>query len=551
MLNSPTIRASRSKRWLFDDERTGERGGIGDGSLVVESTPTKEIMKGRCRSGMLLLAIAVAVAASSLPSPFPVDANMPDHSSYTIDVDFEPVSRLLAGELVLDWRNNTGQVQESLYFRLYPNAPHYGDGSTGVSEVTVDGQAVDARLLLDRTVLELNIGHDVERDDRAEIAMTFETVVPSTSDASFGILGGDPGAGWQLADWFPILAGWEDDEGWYLDPPTRFGDPTYADSATFDLEFSAPDDYEVLGSGATVEETVNLVTDQVTTIIETSPGRDLTLSLLFDDKAGSIETTERSIAGSAVRVSLPRDEALPGLGAAMLEIAAETLPLYETWFGEHHDRELDIVAASLSGASGVSWHGIVWLDVDAIARDGQLSDRTLDTLRFVLTHELAHQWIAGIVGSNNNDHGFMTEGLANIVTVLAIREAHGVEVADRVLRTWVAGGYLAMLESGIDGVADAPVTDESDIVTRSQLIYGKGALGFEAIRQAIGNDAFFAGLAAYATEYRFQVSNPNDLLNAFEDAGSVDLDDLWSFWFDEERTTLADVDAILTGFAIH
>jgi hypothetical protein len=40
MLNSPTIRASRSKRWLIDDERTGERGGIGDGSLVDESTPT-------------------------------------------------------------------------------------------------------------------------------------------------------------------------------------------------------------------------------------------------------------------------------------------------------------------------------------------------------------------------------------------------------------------------------------------------------------------------------------------------------------------------------
>ena len=106
-----------------------------------------------------------------------------------------------------------------------------------------------------------------------------------------------------------------------------------------------------------------------------------------------------------------------------------------------------------------------------------------------------------------------------------------------------------MLESDGDGIADAPITEDTDIAARSHLVYGKAALGFEAIRQAIGNEAFFAGLAVYAHDYRFAVSTPDDLRHAFEGASGDDLDMLWSFWFEEEATTTADVDAILEGFA--
>lgn len=506
---------------------------------------------------MLLLMVAIIVIAKCPAIAPPIAANDLDLSHYAFDVDFDPDTRSLTGDLVLNWRNTTGEAQRELYFRLYPNAPHYGDGATHVTDIAIDGREAEGTLWPDRTVLEIEIDREVDAGGHAEIALSFDTTVPTTSDASFGILGGDVDSGWRLADWHPILAGWEVVEGWYLDPPTRFGDPTFAESATYELELTAPDDYEVLGSGITVEETiggstdqVTTITEQLTTIIETAPGRDLTLSLLPDAPPGAIETNERDIAGFTVRVSLTRDQAIPGLAAAILEIASETLPLYESWFGEYPDRELDITAAPLAGANAVAWNGMVWLDLEAIVRDGELSDRTLDILRFVLTHELAHQWIAGIVGSNNNDHGFMSEGLANILAVLAIREIHSIDEAERALRAFVAASYLAMLESAEDGIADAPLGTDSDIGTRAQLVYGKGALGFEAIRQTIGDDAFVAGLGEYATEFRFRVSGPDDLRHAFETASGADLGALWSLWFEEERSTLADVVAILDSFSM-
>ncbi|MEJ7900359.1 MAG: M1 family aminopeptidase [Thermomicrobiales bacterium] len=494
----------------------------------------------------LMLAI---MAGSGLPSTAGRAAPIDAIDQYALDVTFDPEARTVVGSMSVEWVNDTGQSQEALYLRLYPNADHYVDGQIAVSSVTLDDQPVAATFWPDATVLEVAFLDAIAPGEDVELALRFVTTVPVTSGASFGILGGEPETGWWLADWYPILAGWEAGSGWYLDPPTRFGDPTFAESATYELTFVTQDEYLVIGSGETTGVTANEATGMVTTTVSTGPARDLTLSLLPESDATPIESLVRDIAGISVRVSLPDDEAMSVLTDAILSIASETLPLYEAWLGPYPDRELDFTTVPLAGASGVSWSGLVWLDLGPIVADGRLAAAEWEQLRFILAHELSHQWIAGIVGSNNNDHGFMSEGLANALSVLAIRDVAGIEEAERSLREQVASGYRTMLESGGDGIADATITDDTDMAARSRLVYGKAALGFEAIRQDIGNASFFAGLAAYADDYRFAISTPDDLRRAFEEASGTNLESLWSFWFEERATTTADVDAVLDGFA--
>ena len=63
----------------------------------------------------------------------------------------------------------------------------------------------------------------------------------------------------------------------------------------------------------------------------------------------------------------------------------------------------------------------------------------------------------------------------------------------------------------------------------STLAYGKGALGFLAIRNAIGDDAFIERWRSYADAFRLGIAEPADLLAAFETAsgqeftGALDL----------------------------
>ena len=54
--------------------------------------------------------------------------------------------------------------------------------------------------------------------ERVEIAFSFVTTVPVNTIGSYAIFNRATGTGtWTLADWYPILAGWEPDRGWRLD----------------------------------------------------------------------------------------------------------------------------------------------------------------------------------------------------------------------------------------------------------------------------------------------------------------------------------------------
>ena len=155
---------------------------------------------------------------------------------------------------------------------------------------------------------------------------------------------------------------------------------------------------------------------------------------------------------------------------------------------------------------------------------------------FIVAHEIGHQWWYGMVGNDQYDHAFIDEGLTNFVTTIYFREMYGaakaVEQTERNLTLW----YLAMLYAGDgDQLVDYPTDDFPTQGDYGATIYGKGALGFGAILDAIGDDAFFAALKDYLQDFRFKVATPVDLRAVFERASGQDLDELWHHWFEAKE----------------
>jgi aminopeptidase N len=167
----------------------------------------------------------------------------------------------------------------------------------------------------------------------------------------------------------------------------------------------------------------------------------------------------------------------------------------------------------------------------------------------VLAHELVHQWIPAVIGSNNNRHNFLSESLASHLALLALGTMRDETQASEYLATDIAAPYLAMLDARGDGVVDDPVASTSATADRVALVYGKGVLGFEAIRQQIGTEAYLRALNAYAEDFRFGVSRPTDLQAAFEEAAGQDLSVPWHTWFSSATTTATDVAEVVEGFA--
>jgi hypothetical protein len=440
------------------------------------------------------------------------------------------------------WTNTTGELQTALPFRLYPNADHYGPAGVELSRVMVGGEA----MLLggdpdDPTVVEVPLGDVALPGDTREIGIAFTTTIPIDSDGSFGIFRGNSDSGsWSLVNWYPIVAGWEPGTGWYLDSPPVGVDPTFATASAWNVTISHPADLLLVATG---EERTDIAGGWATTTIELAPGRELAIVAHPVDE---VVIEEVSIGGTRVTVSLTGADTIPGLHDTLLGIADESIGRYSAWFGASLPGQLDFVSTELDGALGVSWTGAIWLDLSQITADGRLDDAEREGLRFVVLHEIAHQWVANLIGTNSNNHTWLTEGLANVLAVAVIREIDGPVAAERAFRGGVAGPYRAFVNGGQDAVADTPI-GVLDPLVHSLVTYGKGGVGFEAIRQQIGDEAFFTTLAMLAEHHAWEIVTPDQVQSAFEVASGQDLASLWAFWFLQAHTTLADVDAVIAA----
>ncbi len=464
-------------------------------------------------------------------------------STYELDVALDADEGTIGGSLRLEWVNTTGIAQESLPFRLYPNGKHYGDGSITVTDASVGDASATPGLADGPTVMTIPLGSALGPGETIRVELAFETVIPVDLSGSFGILQhvSEPGW-WALADWYPVVAGWEAEEGWYLDPPTGFGDPTFASvTAYYSVTVEHPAELLLIGSGA---EAVSEADRRglVTTTFSESRLREFAMVAM---PLGNVAESSFDVDGQPVTITLPAAWLVPGLIAFIENRVRTALPLYGEWFGMQSDGELDLTAAALTGALAVSWDQIIWFDMEGIAADGVLDEAEAAGLELVIWHELGHQWLAATIGTNSNDHTYLTEGLVNTLVVAIARESDGAEEARQVMGGFVAGPYRAFTNGNQDGIVDRPISDDRSGVVHSFLVYGKAGVGFEAIRQEIGDEAFFTALMRLGSTYAEGHFTPHDLRSLFEETSGQDLTELWSFWFLEAATEVEDVDAVV------
>jgi hypothetical protein len=465
-------------------------------------------------------------------------------STYTISVALDPATSSISGGEEIQFVNTTGQSLTSIPFRLYPNAPYYGAGALTIDNVTVNGARAASSLSVEETVLQVSLPAVLRPGETADLALTFTTVVPADSRGSFGILNDATAYGtWVLADWYPIVAGYEPGTGWRLDAPVDNVDPTFSAAALYDVTIIAPSDLTVVTTGSEMS---------AKRLRSRSRSGDLTrhhaVSGPAREFAAVIDDNFIAVSGKAGKTTV-NSYANPNnvdAARAALTIAIQALEVYSQQFGTYPYQELDLVDVPLSGALGVSWTGIVFLNGDLIYR-ARVDAYDPDRFRYLVVHEIGHQWWGALVGSNSNDHTFLSEGLTNASFITFVGAVDGPDAAGTQFQAFIASGYLAALSRGGDGVVDVPAGSSGSGPPVGVLNYGKAAIGFIAIREQIGADAFRAALRQYVKRFQFEISTPADLRQQFELASGQQLDDVWTFWFESASTIADDVEKVERG----
>ena len=122
----------------------------------------------------------------------------------------------------------------------------------------------------------------------------------------------------------------------------------------------------------------------------------------------------------------------------------------------------------------------------------------------VTAHEVAHQWWHGLVGSDSRAHPFVDESLAQWSALFYLERRYGRERAERDGAKQVKSGYQMMRMMGTpDARADQPVEAFGSSIGYAGIVYGKAPYLWDALRRALGDEAFLRGVRAYVTRYRF------------------------------------------------
>lgn len=471
---------------------------------------------------------------------------------YTIDARLYPEEGFVAGDLRLDFVNATPDELHEVYFRLIPNMVYdYGSYADAPTAMTLTALQVGDRTYVDPESFRSAAGSAVraplesalEPGDAVTIRLGYRLSVGSNG-SGYGLDGLPLDDGWMLVDWYPMIADYWSPSGWQLDSSLLWGGYTRAGVALYDVTLTVPADLTLAANGRVVEEEVR--GDLVSRRYVAGPVHEFVAVLDAD-----LRSFQQEVGGTTVAVYVEADRA-PG-GRAALELATRTLAAYGERFGAYPRTDLVLVETPLAFAAGVAFDGLILFDARSLGgRDflgwfgDDLTEAERGWLERLVAHEVGHQWWGSVIASDYEVHAFMVEGLTEYLSVVYVGWAHGEAAAERMLIAEVAGPYVEVMGYSGDAVADYSAVDGDEWAGYAPAyVYGKAALGFHAIRQEIGDDAFFAALHAYAEEHAFGFSAPYDLRRAFEAAADDDIGDVWRFWFEDDSTTVDDVRALI------
>jgi aminopeptidase N len=206
-------------------------------------------------------------------------------------------------------------------------------------------------------------------------------------------------------------------------------------------------------------------------------------------------------------------------GSRALQVAADALVIFADLFGEYPYAELDVVATP-NWLGGMEYPGLVVVE-DRLYSGGGLLD-------WLVAHEVAHQWWFGVVGSDQVDVPWLDEALTQYSTVLYYERTYGENRARAILNSF-AQTHQNLVRSRRDRPAGLSAASY-DPNLYWDIVYRKGALYFDSLREAVGDEVFFDILQTYYDRHRYRIATPESFLETVEDVAGDRYLDIYEEW---------------------
>ena len=475
-------------------------------------------------------------------------------ADYTITATLDTATKRIRGTVSIRYTNNSPdtlrfvwlQLDQNLYRNLskgsamFPADSRWGvrgfQGGYDITGLQVNGRGVVGKT--DDTMMRIDLDAPLAPHGATlSIGMQYAFVVPEHGSDRMG----RDSTLYEIAQWYPRMAVYDDVRGWNTDPYLGQGE-FYLEYGDIDYSVTVPAGYVVAGSGVLQNRAEVLSPSQT-------------------------ERLDRAAHSSTVIPVITAEEANAAKRRAM--------PGTKTWrFRAEHVRDVAWAAAPDFRWDATSWDGVLTQALyqfpkagrawESAAEQTQWSIRTYSELWFhfpypqatsvagpvggmeypmfvmvhygttdptsifgTVDHEQGHEWFPMVVGSNERRYAWMDEGFNTYQNAFSNeRRAPGTDAFPEYVANW-----RQSVEAGTQSPLMTP-PDRIDPNGLGAIAYRKPGAVLLALRDnVIGREAMDRAMREYAHRWAFKHPTPADFFRTVENVSGEDLSWFWNGFF--------------------
>jgi transcriptional regulator with XRE-family HTH domain len=441
------------------------------------------------------------------PPPTPTATPLPvyEGTSYTMDVYLNYPEHTVDVQQRIDYTNVTSQTLDNLMLNVHANQSR-GTFKLNDIRMDLDGETIKPEVFPLAVTLRVEMPRPLKVNEHVALFLDYTLNLPKI-DPGEEFTGGGFGYSKRavsLGNWYPVMAPYRDDKGWYAMTYFPVGDPYVTEVA----------DYQV--AITTTEGVVIAATGQETQTgnpwhFEAEQARSFALAA--SDKYQVASAQAGDVAVHSYYFPTNQDA-----GEVALETAVQAMELFTELYGPYPFSDYRVAETEFAGGmefSGMTFIGSVFYD--------EYDGTTRTPLIPLTAHEAAHQWFYGLVGNDQVTEPWLDEALAEYSALLYYER----NLPNDTDWWW----FYAVDQWAPTGKIDSLIYEFRDNRQYFDAVYRRGAQFMRDLREVMGDPAFFGFLAEYQRRYVYQLAQSSDFFSVVQEFTTADLVPLQEEYF--------------------
>jgi len=504
-----------------------------------------------------------------------------NRADYALSATLDTAAKTVRGEMTLRYTNHSPDTLKFLWLQveqnafknnslnsfIFPEDSRFGargfeggdkfsklDQLLGADMTAKKAKRVALKSRVNETMMKVDLAEPLAPGKTATIEAAWSFLVPEHGADRMG----RDGSLYEIAQWYPRMAVYDDVRGWNTEPYLGQGE-FYLDYGDYNLSITVPAGYIVAATGALVNAKDVLTPVQLQrhtlaaksdTTIRITTAEELSKGTARTRTTGTItwKFASKNVR-DAVWAASPEYQWDASSWKGIMAYAYYRPSAAVNWHDAADQARMSIMEYS------ERWFMYQWPQISAV--EGPISGMEYPMLAMetksndkydlynVVTHEIGHMWFPMIVGSNERVYMWQDEGFNTFINTFSEARRYP-EKGDQMAR---AAEERRMVEAYMINGVDKPVNitpDRIDPRLLGEASYVKPSVGLQLLRQEIlGPEAFDDAFRTYTARWAYKHPTPTDFFRTMEDVSGRRLDWFWRQWFVENARFDQSIDSVV------